>query len=59
MTTAQLKRFITQIQKRQLVLAGERDKLRVLMDEIEGLEESDSRAVDLLGDAIDALSELL
>jgi hypothetical protein len=59
MTPAQAKKLIETIEKSKTKIAAERDKLRIIMSDLEGLEDTCDRGCEALEEAIDALSELL
>ena len=50
--------WIVQLEKRRDAIGAERDKLREIVEECEGLEDTCNRAHEALEQAIDALSEL-
>lgn len=52
------KSFIKQLEKRRAAIGAERDKLREIVGEYQGLIDSCERADENLQCAIDALSEL-
>ena len=52
------KRWIQQLEIRRRAISNERDKLRMLIEECEGLEECSIRAYESIDYAIQALSEM-
>ena len=52
------KAWIRELQKRRIAIGKERDKLRSLIEECEGLEDCSVRAYEAIDEAIQALSEL-
>lgn len=52
------KLVVKQLEKRRAAIGAERDKLREIVDEFDGLLECCERADENLASAIDALSEL-
>mgnify|MGYP001614067656 CR=1 FL=1 len=54
-----IKQIVKGLEKRRTAVGVERDKLRDLQSEVTDLEETCERAYDALGEAINALSELV
>lgn len=52
-----LKRIVTKLEKERKLLATRRDNIRLILEELEALDDSAERGLQLLDDAIDALSE--
>ena len=52
------KTWIKELEKRRKAVGVERDKLRSLVEEYEGLEDCSVRAYEAIDEAIQALSEL-
>lgn len=59
MNKREIKSWTVKIERQKKRIADERDKLRDMVSELEGVLESCDRAIDHMTDAADALSELL
>ena len=59
MTKRQHESLLKKIKAVEARLSDDRDTIRELIDQLEGLDDSASRALDSLTEAADALSELV